>query len=111
MRGSDQPQTAKFIYRSIEDRIPEDHPSRAIQPLPTPILAELSPRFQAMYSRGGRPSIPPERLLRAMLPPTVFTKNRDRLIAGTIADAVLQAILKAADARGLLSHARGGHSL
>ncbi len=140
MRGSDHPQTALFSYLSVEDRIPPDHPLRTIQALINPILAELSPRFQAMYSTMGRPSIPPERLLRAMLlqvlytirserqlmeqlnynllfrwfvglnpddtvwVPTVFTKNRDRLVEGNIAEAFLHAVLKAADGRGLLSH-------
>jgi transposase len=140
MRGSDHPQTAMFSYVSIEDRIPSDHPLRAIQSLVNPILAALSPRFQALYSTMGRPSIPPERLLRALLlqtlytirserqlmeqldynllfrwfvglnpddavwVPTVFTKNRDRLVAGNIADAFLHEILKAANERGLLSH-------
>ena len=140
MRGSDHPQTAMFSYLSIEDRIPADHPLRAIHALVNPILADLSPRFQRMYARRGRPSIPPERLLRALLlqvlytirserqlmeqlnynllfrwfvglnpddavwVPTVFTKNRDRLVEGNIADAFLHEILKAANARGLLSH-------
>ena len=140
MRGSDQPQTALFSYLSVEGRIPADHPLRTIQALVNPILAELSPRFQALYARGGRPSIPPERLLRALLlqvlytirserqlmeqldynllfrwfvglnpddpvwVPTVFTKNRERLLAGDIAAAFLQAVLRAAEARGLLSH-------
>jgi transposase len=140
MRGPDHPQTLMFSYRSVEDRIPADHPLRTIQTLVNPILAELSPRFQAMYSTLGRPSIPPERLLRALLlqilytirserqimeqldynllfrwfvglnpddevwDPTVFTKNRDRLLDGNIAEAFLQGILKAADGRGLLSH-------
>ena len=140
MRGDDQPQTALFSYVSIEDRIPADHPLRTIQALVNPILTALSPRFQTMYSTMGRPSIPPERLLRALLlqvlftirserqlmeqlnynllfrwfvglnpddavwVPTVFTKNRDRLLEGNIADAFLQEVLKVADARGLLSH-------
>jgi transposase len=140
MRGPDHPQTALFSFLSVEDRIPADHPLRAIQALVNPILGELSPRFQALYSTMGRPSIPPERLLRALLlqklytirserqlmeqldynllfrwfvglnpddpvwVPTVFTKNRDRLVEGNIADAFLHEVLKAADARGLLSH-------
>ena len=140
MRGADQPQTALFSYVSIEDRIPADHPLRAIQTLVNPILVALSPRFQTMYATMGRPSIPPERLLRALLlqilftirserqlmeqldynllfrwfvglnpddavwVPTVFTKNRDRLLEGNIAEAFLQEVLKAADTRGLLSH-------
>jgi transposase len=140
MRGSDLPQTALFSYLSVEDRIPPDHPLRTIQTLVNPIMTALWPRFQAMYSTMGRPSIPPERLLRALLlqilytirserqlmeqlnynllfrwfvglnpddavwVPTVFTKNRDRLLEGNIADAFLQEVLKAAEERGLLSH-------
>lgn len=140
MRGPNQPQTALFSYLSVEDRIPADHPLRALNGLISPILADLSPRFQAMYSPIGRPSIPPERLLRAMLlqvlytirserqlmeqlnynllfrwfvglnpddavwVPTVFTKNRDRLIDGNIAEVFLHGVLKAADDRDLLSH-------
>jgi transposase len=140
MRGPDHPQTLLFSIRSVDDRIPADHPLRAMQALVNPILVELSPRFQAMYSTMGRPSIPPERLLRALLlqkfytirserqlmeqldynllfrwfvglnpdeavwDPTVFTKNRDRLLDANIADAFLFAILSAADGRGLLSH-------
>jgi transposase len=140
MRGTDLPQTTLFSYLSVEDRIPADHPLRRIQALVNPALTALSPRFQAMYSTIGRPSIPPERLLRALLlqtlytirserqlmeqldynllfrwfvglnpddavwVPTVFTKNRDRLIEANIADAFLQEVLTAADARALLSH-------
>jgi transposase len=140
MRGADHPQTTVFSVISIEDRIPTDHPLRAMLTLVNPILAALSPRFQELYSRLGRPSIPPERLLRALLlqvlytirserqlmeqldynllfrwfvgmnpddpiwDVTVFTKNRDRLIDGAIADAFLQEILKVAHDRGLLSH-------
>lgn len=140
MRGSDLPQTALFSYLSVEDRIPPDHPLRTIQTLVNPIMTALWPRFQAMYSTMGRPSIPPERLLRALLlqilytirserqlmeqlnynllfrwfvglnpddavwVPTVFTKNRDRLLEGNIADTFLQEVLKAAEERGLLSH-------
>lgn len=78
MRGSDHPQTTIFSYLSVEDRIPQDHPLRCIQALVNPILAELSPRFQAMYSRMGRPSIPPERLLRAMLLQILFTIRSER---------------------------------
>ena len=140
MRGSDVPQTTMFSDLSVEDRIPADHPLRAIQALVNPILAALSPRFQAMYATMGRPSIPPERLLKALLlqtlftirserqlmeqlnynllfrwfvglnpddavcVPTVFTKNRERLIHGNIAKAFLQEVLKTAETHGLLSH-------
>ena len=139
IRGADQQQTVLFSFRSVEERIPAEHPLRTIQALVNPILAALSPRFQSLYATTGRPSIPPEQLLRALLlqrlytirserqlmeqldynllfrwfvgfnpddavwVPTVFTKNRDRLVAGYIADAFLHEILKAADTRGLLS--------
>ena len=140
MRGADEPQTTLFSYVSVEDRIPADHPLRTIHALVNPILTALSPKFEALYAKMGRPSIPPERLLRALLlqvlytvrserqlmeqlnynllfrwfvglnpddavwVPTVFSKNRDRLIDGQIAEAFLQVVLKAADQRGLLSH-------
>ncbi len=140
MRGPEQPQTALFSYLSVEDRIPQDHPLRAIRKLVDPILTTLSPRFAALYSELGRPSIPPEYLLRALLlqilytirserqlmeqldynllyrwfvglnpddpvwVPTVFTKNRDRLLEGDIAEAFLREVLRLADAHALLSH-------
>ncbi|HEX9692577.1 MAG TPA: transposase, partial [Gemmatimonadales bacterium] len=78
MRGPDHPQTALFSYVSIEDRIPVDHPLRAIQALVNPILAALSPRFQGLYARLGRPSIPPERLLRALLLQKLYTIRSER---------------------------------
>jgi hypothetical protein len=56
MRGPDQPQTSLFSYVSVEDQIPADHPLRAIQSLVNPILVDLSPRFECMYSKMGRPS-------------------------------------------------------
>src|SRR5882724_4748997 len=78
MRGSDHPQTTMFSVVSIEDRIPADHPLRAMQSLVNPILAALSPRFQVMYATVGRPSIPPERLLRALLLQTLYTIRSER---------------------------------
>jgi transposase len=140
MRGSELSQSHLFSYVSIEDRIPQDHPLRAMRRLLDPVLAELSPRFTALYSSTGRPSIPPEQLLRALLlqslytirserqlmeqlnynllfrwfvglnpddpvwVPTVFTKNRDRLLEGDIAEAFFNAVLRQADSHALLSH-------
>ena len=78
MRGSDLPQTALFSYLLVEDRMPRDHPLRATQALVNPILTTLSPRFQALYSAMGRPSIPPERLLRAMLLRKLYTIHEER---------------------------------
>ena len=56
-----------FRYRSLEDRIPRRHPLRDIRKIVDKALAELSPTFDEMYARVGRPSIPPEQLIRAML--------------------------------------------
>jgi transposase len=139
MRSSDEKQSALFSYRSIEDRIPADHPLRAMRKLVDPILLLLSPRFDALYSPIGRPSIPPEQLLRALLlqllytirserqlmeqldynllfrwfvglnpdddvwVPTVFSKNRDRLLAGNIAEAFFNEVQGLAHREHLMS--------
>ena len=73
MRGPDERQAILFSMRSIEDRIPADHPLRAMRRLVDPLLVELSPRFQQLYSAVGRPSIPPEQLLRALLLQAFYT--------------------------------------
>ena len=139
MRGPDERQAILFSYRSIEDRIPADHPLRAMRQLVDPLLVALSPRFETLYAAGGRPSIPPEQLLRALLlqvlypirserqlmeqldynllyrwfvgltpddavwVPTVFTKNRDRLLAGNIAEAFFAQVRGVAHTHHLLS--------
>src|SRR5438552_2837689 len=123
MRGSDGQQGAMFSYVSLENRVPADHPLRPIREMADAALKELSPRFSRLYSDTGRPSIPPEQILRALMlqilytvrsermlieqldynllfrwfvglgiddevwVPTVFTKNRDRLLQGDIAQA------------------------
>ncbi|MCC6769767.1 MAG: hypothetical protein IT360_01030 [Gemmatimonadaceae bacterium] len=66
MRGADLRQSALFSYLSVEDRIPATHSLRALQKLVNPILTALSPRFDALHPTYWRPSIPTERLLRAM---------------------------------------------
>lgn len=140
MRGAEPQQSALFSYVSLEDRIPADHPLRVMRALVDPVLSELSPRFDAIYAAGGRPSIPPEQLLRALLlqvlftvrserqlmeqleynllfrwfvglgiddaiwVPTVFTKNRDRLLEGNIAEAFFAGVQRQAETRQLLSH-------
>jgi transposase len=139
MRGDDRQQAAMFSYISPEARVPRDHPLRAIRTLVDDVLVQLSPRFETLYSRVGRPSIPPEKLLRAQLlqvlytvrserqlmeqldynllfrwfvglnmddavwDPTVFTKNRQRLLEGEIATAFLELVVDEARRRGLLS--------
>jgi transposase len=78
MRGADEPQTTSFSYVSIEDRIPADHPLRTIHALVNPILVALSPRFEVLYARMGRPSLPPERQLRSLLLQVLFTIRSER---------------------------------
>lgn len=139
MRGEDRESGALFSYVSCEARVPADHPLRAIRAIVDEALEVLSPEFEQLYSKVGRPSIPPEKLLRALLlqafytirserqlmeqldynllfrwfvglsmdaavwDATVFSKNRDRLIAGEIAAKFLAAVLSQARVRALLS--------
>jgi transposase len=139
MRGVDAKQGSVFSYVSLEARVPSGHPLRRIREMVDSALAELSPEFESLYSQIGRPSIPPEKLLRALLlqvlftirsermlmeqldynllfrwfvglsmddpvwVPTVFTKNRDRLLAGDIAQAFFQRVLDRAKRHHLLS--------
>ena len=139
MRGDDRQQAGMWSYIAPEQRVPADHPLRPIRAMVDAILADLSPEFAALYSPVGRPSIPPEKLLRALLlqvlystrserllmeqldynllfrwfvglnmddriwDPTVFTKNRERLLAGDIAEAFFARVLAQARERRLLS--------
>jgi transposase len=139
MRGDDQHPDGMFSYRRPEERVPIDHPLRPIREMVGVVLRELSPEFARLYPKTGRPSIPPEKLLRALLlqllysirserqlieqldynlrfrwfvglsmddpvwDPTVFTKNRERLLRGDIARAFFERVLAQAQARQLLS--------
>jgi transposase len=139
MRGEDRESGALFSYVSCEARVPADHPLRAIRAIVDEALEVLSGEFEQLYSKVGRPSIPPEKLLRALLlqafytirserqlmeqldynllfrwfvglsmdapvwDATVFSKNRDRLIAGEIAAKFLAAVLSQARVKALLS--------
>jgi transposase len=80
MRGEDRNTAALFSYMSPEGRVPKDHPLRPIREMVETALAELSPRFDEMYSREGRPSIPPEQLLRALLLQVFYTIRSERLL-------------------------------
>jgi transposase len=129
-----------FSYLTLEQRVPQDHPLRPIRAMVDRALAEMSPEFDRMYSSVGRPSIAPERLLRALLiqvlytirsermlmeqldynllfrwfvglemddsvwVPTVFSKNRDRLLAGDVACSFFEKVLAQARERHLLSN-------
>ena len=67
MRGDDQQQAGMFSYVSLEDRVPQDHPLRAIRKSVDEILRAMGKDLDGMYASTGRPSVPPERLLRAVL--------------------------------------------
>jgi transposase len=133
MRGVDTQQSSMFSYLSPEERIPENHPLRPIRTMVDAVLAALSPRFERMYSAFGRPSIAPEKLLRALLvrserllmeqlnynllfrwfvglnadeavwDATVYTKNRERLLEGNIAEEFFGQVLEQARGAELLS--------
>jgi transposase len=64
MRGDNEPQAAMYSYISPEHRVPADHPLRPLRKMTDEIFKQLSPRLDQLYSRTGRPSIAPERLLR-----------------------------------------------
>lgn len=139
MRGDDRNQAGMFSYVSPEERVPRLHPLRAIREMTDRALQEMSPRFEQLYAKTGRPSIAPEKLLRALLlqvlysirsermlmeqldynllfrwfvglnmddaiwVPTVFSKNRDRLLEGDIAEGFFAQLLTQAKEDGLLS--------
>ena len=139
MRGDDTHQGSMFSYRSLEDRIPSDHPLRPMRAMVDAALDAMADRFEGLYAASGRPSIAPERLLRALLlqilfsvrserqlmeqleynllyrwfvglgmddpvwVPTTFTKNRDRLLEGDVAQAFFQAVLEQGREQELLS--------
>ena len=139
MRGDDPRNDSMFSYVTPEARVRPDHPLRPIRQLVDAALAGLSARFDRLYATTGRPSIPPEKLLRALLlqilysirserllmeeldysvlyrwfvglsmddpvwDATTFTKNRERLLRGDVADACFAEVLAAIRADGLLS--------
>jgi transposase len=139
MRGREDRAEGMFSYIRLEERVPADHPLREVRKLTDEVLACLDGRFEAMYSAMGRPSIPPEMLLRATLlqaffsvrserqlmeqidynllfrwfvglpidavvwHATVFSHNRDRLMAADVAREFLAALMGLAQVKALLS--------
>src|SRR3954464_10940610 len=79
MRGDDTKQGALFSIVSPEQRVPKDHPLRAIKGLAERVLSSLSRTFAGMYSKTGRPSIPPERLLKAQILMALYSVRSDRM--------------------------------
>jgi len=80
MRGEDEKQDGMFSYVSPEKRVPQDHPLRPVRQLVDQVLKEMSPQFARLYSKVGRPSIPPERLLRALLLQIFYSVRSERLL-------------------------------
>jgi transposase len=78
MRGADEQSGSMFSYLSPEERVPQDHPLRGIRRLTERALARLSPRFGTLYVKFGRPSIPPEKLLRALLLQALYSIRSER---------------------------------
>ena len=78
MRGTDREQATMFSYLSPERRVPADHPLRALRPMVDDALEQLSSLFDGMYAREGRPSIPPEKLLRALILQLLYSVRSER---------------------------------
>ncbi|HYL93865.1 MAG TPA: IS5 family transposase [Alphaproteobacteria bacterium] len=78
MRGDDQQQSGMFSYISAEQRVPRNHPLRPVRKMVDEALAEMSPRFARLYAKRGRPSIAPEKLLRALLLQVLYTIRSER---------------------------------
>lgn len=80
MRGSDEQQEWMFSYISAEKRVPKDHPLRSVRTMVDVVLDDLSPLFESLYAKTGRPSIAPEKLLRALLLQVLYTVRSERLL-------------------------------
>ncbi len=80
MRGENQEQDRVFSYISAEARVPADHPLRSIRKMVSAALDNMSDAFESMYSSIGRPSIPPEKLIRALLLQVLYSIRSERLL-------------------------------
>src|SRR5882757_2916426 len=80
MRGKDEQQLDVFSYVSPEQRVPQDHPLRPLRVMTDEALRELQPRFNKLYAKTGRPSIAPEKLLRALLLQALYSVRSERLL-------------------------------
>ena len=89
MRGQDKQQADMFSYLSPEARVRKDHPLRAIRTMADQALENMSRRFDRMYAKTGRPSIPPEKLLRAQLIQMLYSVRSERLLMEEIDYSVL----------------------
>ena len=89
MRGTDHQQSHVFSYLSPELRVRKDHPLRAIRTMVDEVLRRLSPQFDRMYAREGRPSIAPEKLLRAQVLQMLYSIRSERLLMEEIDYSIL----------------------
>ena len=89
MRGHDEQTTHMFSYLSPEQRVPADHPLRAVRALTDEALQTMSRRFASLYATTGRPSIPPEQWLRALLLQVLYTVRSERLLMEELTDNLL----------------------
>ena len=89
MRGIDHQQADMFSYLSAEQRVRTDHPLRAVRSMTDEILGNMSGLFDAMYAEGGRPSIPPEKLLRAQWLQMLYSVRSERLLMEEIDYSIL----------------------
>jgi transposase len=80
MRGDDQQQSGMFSYVSVDDRVPQDHPLRIVRKMVDEILRAMAKDFDGMYAKTGRPSVPPERLLRAVLLQIFYSVRSERMV-------------------------------
>jgi Transposase domain (DUF772)/Transposase DDE domain len=80
MRGKDEQQLDVFSYVSPEQRVPQDHPSRPLRVMTDEALRELQPRLNNLYAKTGRPSIAPEKLLRALLLQVLYSVRSERML-------------------------------
>ena len=84
MRGDERIQDGMFSYVRLEQRVPEDHPLRAVRKLTDQVLRSLSPGFDELYAASGRPSIAPEYILRALLLQVFYSIRSERLLVEQI---------------------------
>jgi transposase len=80
MRGDDEQQLDVFSYVGPEQRIPQDHPLRPVRAMANEALRELKPCFSKLYAKTGRPSIAPEKLLRALLLQVLYSVRSERML-------------------------------
>src|SRR5438874_12584533 len=99
MRGPDEQTSGMFSYLSPEQRVRADHPLRAVRRMTDQVFASLSPRFTHMYSTIGRPSIPPEQLLRALLLQYLYTVRSERMLMEQLEYNLLVSMVRWAEHR------------